>query len=100
MARLTGVPPGSLITNLVHMVLRYAPLPDTFLKGIVYTLTLGQRGQIAFFHGQVSTNGVPGDVFFDNVSLRVAGSSVGFVEVGSVGAGTTALAASPPPSPP
>jgi hypothetical protein len=38
-------------------VIRLIPLPDTFLKGIIYTLLLGQRGQIAFFHGQVSSTG-------------------------------------------
>ena len=37
--------------------LRHMPLPDMFLKGIVYTLLLGQHGQIAFFHGQVSNTG-------------------------------------------
>jgi len=34
-------------------VLRVLPLPDTFLKGVIYTLLLGQRGQIAFFHGKI-----------------------------------------------
>lgn len=36
-------------------LLRLMPLPDMFLKGIVYTLLLGQHGQSAFFHGYVST---------------------------------------------
>jgi hypothetical protein len=38
-------------------VLQILPLPDTFLKGVIYTLLLGQRGQIAFFHGEVSVTG-------------------------------------------
>lgn len=38
-------------------VLRNLPLPDTFLKGVIYTLLLSQRGQIAFFHGKISTSG-------------------------------------------
>lgn len=38
-------------------LLAVAPLPDTFLKGIVYTGLLGQRGQVAYFHGQNSTTG-------------------------------------------
>lgn len=37
--------------------LRVAPLPDSFLKGIVYTALLGQRGQVAYFHGQVGSTG-------------------------------------------
>jgi len=37
--------------------LRVLPLPDTFLKGVIYTLLLGQRGQIAFFHGNISYTG-------------------------------------------
>lgn len=41
----------------IEPALKNVPLPDTFLKGIVYTLLLGQRGQIAFFHGEVSTTG-------------------------------------------
>jgi hypothetical protein len=38
-------------------LLAAAPLPDTFLKGIVYTGLLGQRGQVAYFHGQKSSKG-------------------------------------------
>ncbi len=38
-------------------MLRIAPLPDTFLKGVVYTALLGQRGQIAFLHGEKSVTG-------------------------------------------
>jgi len=38
-------------------LLRILPLPDTFLKGVIYTLLLGQHGQIAFFHGEVSSTG-------------------------------------------
>jgi hypothetical protein len=38
-------------------LLRWAPLPDTFLKGLVYTRLLGQHGQIAFFHGEVRGDG-------------------------------------------
>jgi 4-amino-4-deoxy-L-arabinose transferase-like glycosyltransferase len=41
----------------VEPLLRIFPLPDTFLKGVIYTLLLGQRGQIAFFHGEVSSAG-------------------------------------------
>lgn len=38
-------------------LLRNLPLPDTFLKGVIYTLLLSHRGQIAFFHGKISTTG-------------------------------------------
>ncbi len=38
-------------------VLRVLPLPDTFLKGLVCHGLIGQHGQTAFFHGQVSTAG-------------------------------------------
>lgn len=38
-------------------LLRFLPLPDTFLRGIFYTLLLSQHGQIAFLHGQISTSG-------------------------------------------
>jgi tetratricopeptide (TPR) repeat protein len=44
------------ISNLAP-ILRVVPLPDSFLKGVFYTQLTGQRGQIAFFHGQTSTRG-------------------------------------------
>jgi len=41
----------------VEPLLRWAPLPDTMLKGVVHALLLGEQGQAAFFHGQVSAEG-------------------------------------------
>jgi hypothetical protein len=38
-------------------IIRYMPLPDSFLKGVVYTLLLGQHGQVSFFHGEISSTG-------------------------------------------
>lgn len=38
-------------------LIRHLPLPDSFLKGVIYTLLLGQHGQVSFFHGQISTTG-------------------------------------------
>jgi hypothetical protein len=38
-------------------VLQRVPLPDSFLKGVVYTILLGKRGQVSFFHGEVKTTG-------------------------------------------
>jgi 4-amino-4-deoxy-L-arabinose transferase-like glycosyltransferase len=49
--------PQSAATRAAMGVLRHLPLPDTFLKGLVYTSLLGKHGQIAFFHGQAGTHG-------------------------------------------
>ena len=38
-------------------LIRYVPLPDSFLKGVFYTLLLGQHGQVSFFHGEISHTG-------------------------------------------
>src|SRR5205814_4254516 len=38
-------------------LLREAPLPHTFLEGVVYTALLGRHGQLAFLHGQWRTHG-------------------------------------------
>jgi len=38
-------------------VLSRVPLPDTFLKGALYTKLLTSRGQIGYFHGSTSIHG-------------------------------------------
>jgi hypothetical protein len=37
--------------------LRFVPLPDTFLKGAIYTAHLGRHGQLAYLHGELSPKG-------------------------------------------
>jgi len=49
--------PDSAATRAAAAALRHLPLPDTLLKGVVYTSLLGKRGQIAYFHGHTSTTG-------------------------------------------
>jgi dolichyl-phosphate-mannose-protein mannosyltransferase len=41
----------------IEPLLRFVPLPDTLVKGVVHTLLLGERGQPAFLGGAVSTTG-------------------------------------------
>ena len=43
--------------SFLDPLLRIVPLPDSFLKGVFYTALIGQHGQIAFLHGQMSTKG-------------------------------------------
>jgi hypothetical protein len=38
-------------------VLRWAPLPDTMLKGVVHTMIMSARGQPAFFAGEIGPAG-------------------------------------------
>jgi hypothetical protein len=56
-ARLVHSPPRSATVALTRGILRVAPLPDGFLKGVVYTQLLASRGQIGFFHGARNVRG-------------------------------------------
>lgn len=49
---LLHAPPDAGLVQFSQSVLRSLPLPDNFLKGIVYTLLLSQRGQTSWFHGE------------------------------------------------
>jgi len=57
LGRVVGGAADGTRVHLVAAVLRWLPLPDTFLKGIVYTALLSQHGQIAFFHGALRSDG-------------------------------------------
>jgi 4-amino-4-deoxy-L-arabinose transferase-like glycosyltransferase len=38
-------------------ILEWLPVPDNFLKGVLYTQLLARNGQISYFHGAVSNDG-------------------------------------------
>lgn len=46
-------PPDAGLTQFLQSLLGRIPLPDNFLKGVVYTLLLAKRGQIAYFRGHI-----------------------------------------------
>jgi hypothetical protein len=50
---------GSLAAEAVRLGLRTCPLPDTFLKGVVYTMLNSRHGQVTFFHGKTGAGGWP-----------------------------------------
>jgi 4-amino-4-deoxy-L-arabinose transferase-like glycosyltransferase len=57
LARIVGGASEGARVHLAAAALHWLPLPDTFLKGLVYTALLGQHGQIAFFHGELRSDG-------------------------------------------
>lgn len=57
LAHLVGGTPEGDCVHFTAAFLRWTPLPDTFLKGLVYTALLGQHGQMAFFHGELRSDG-------------------------------------------
>jgi 4-amino-4-deoxy-L-arabinose transferase-like glycosyltransferase len=38
-------------------ILKWLPIPDNFLKGVLYTQLLARNGQISYFHGAISSKG-------------------------------------------
>ncbi len=56
-AALVGAAEGSGAAGFAGAVLRWLPLPDSFIKGMVYTRLLSEGGQVAFFHGEVRSDG-------------------------------------------
>ncbi len=56
-AGLVNAEPGDALTAIAGSVLAFAPLPDSLLKGIVYTKLLSDGGHISFLHGEVRSTG-------------------------------------------
>lgn len=56
-AHLVGAGPDGLSTRIVRALLTWAPLPDSFLKGLVWRRLLSLDGQLGYFHGQVDWRG-------------------------------------------
>ncbi|HUK12277.1 MAG TPA: glycosyltransferase family 39 protein [Thermoanaerobaculaceae bacterium] len=50
-APLLHAPPDSSVARAAVAVLDRLPLPDSFLKGVVFMALLGRHGKMAFFHG-------------------------------------------------
>ena len=45
------------LTNFFSTLLQYIPLPDSFVKGVVYTHLLGKRGLPTFLYGEIRFSG-------------------------------------------
>ena len=56
-AKLVGGSIESSSTAMATTVLRYLPVPDSFLRGLVFRKLLSARGQLGYFHGQVAMSG-------------------------------------------
>lgn len=57
LAQLVGGSIESSSTAVATVVLRYLPVPDSFLRGLVFRKLLSARGQLGYFHGQVGSTG-------------------------------------------
>jgi hypothetical protein len=57
LARFVGGVSESGSVTILAGFLRWLPLPDSFLKGLIYTGLLEKHGQLAYLHGAISATG-------------------------------------------
>jgi len=56
-AKLLHSPPEAGLNHAARSLLSVVPLPDTYLKGVVFTKVHAQLGRLTYFHGKTSSEG-------------------------------------------